>query len=97
MWQILLQNTTAILLQNATKVYDKIRQVFYYKMRHFYYKMRQLLQIATIFYKMGRLLQIATIQYVITYHIAIMIVMLNVSAISEMINPHNVMMVKIFS
>ena len=33
------QNATAILLQNATDVY--------YKMRQFYYKMRQLLQNAT--------------------------------------------------
>ena len=37
--QILLQNATVILLQNATEVY--------YKMRQFYYKMRQLLQITT--------------------------------------------------
>ena len=44
----LLQNATAILLQNATEVYYKMRQVFYYKMRQFYYKMRQLLQKATI-------------------------------------------------
>ena len=41
------------LLQNVTKVYYKMRQVFitkcgsYYKMRQFYYKMRQFLQIAT--------------------------------------------------
>ena len=40
---------TAILLQNATKVYYKMRQVFYYKKRQFakcnsYYKMRRLLQ-----------------------------------------------------
>ena len=53
MQQILLQNPTAILLQNVTE---------------FYYKMRQLLQIATILLqnatvitKMRRLLQIATI------------------------------------
>ena len=44
----ILQNATAILLQNATEVYNKMRQVFYYKMRQLYYKMRQLLQIATI-------------------------------------------------
>ena len=48
MRQILLQNATAILLQNAAKVYYKMCQIFYYKMRQFYYKMRQLLQIATI-------------------------------------------------
>ena len=50
----LLQNATDILVQNATKVYCKMRQVFYYKML-FYYKIRQLLQIATI------LLQNATV------------------------------------
>ena len=35
------------LLQNATEVYYKMRQVFYYKMWQFYCKMRQLLQNAT--------------------------------------------------
>ena len=44
----LLQNATNMLLQNATEVFCKMRQVFYYKMRQFYYKMRQLLQIVTI-------------------------------------------------
>ena len=57
----LLQNGSGFLLQNATEVYNKMRQVFYYKcdsfitkcdsyykMRRFYYKMRQLLQNATI-------------------------------------------------
>ena len=39
--QILLQNAKAILLQNATEVYGKMHQVFYYEMRQFYYKMRQ--------------------------------------------------------
>ena len=48
MRQILLQNTTATLLQNATKVYYKMRRVFCYKMRQFYYKMRQLLKIVII-------------------------------------------------
>ena len=57
MRQTLSQNTTAVLLQNATKVYYKMRQVFllqnateiYYKMRQvLYYKMQQLLQIAMI-------------------------------------------------
>ena len=43
MRQILLQNTAAILLQNAAKVYYKMRQ-FYYKMRQFCYKIQQLLQ-----------------------------------------------------
>ena len=51
MQQILSQNGTAILLQNATELYYEMPQVFYYKMRQFYYKMRQLL-------KMRRLLQI---------------------------------------
>ena len=40
MRQMLLQNATAILLQNGTEVYYKMRQVFYCKMR-------QLLQNAT--------------------------------------------------
>ena len=55
----LLQNATTVLLQNATKVYYKMRQ-FYYKMRVIkncddfitkcdsHYKMRRLLQIATV-------------------------------------------------
>ena len=51
MQQILSQNGTAILLQNATELYYEMTQVFYYKMRQFYYKMRKLL-------KMRRLLQI---------------------------------------
>ena len=46
--QILLQNTTANLLQNATEVCYKMRQVFYSKMRQFYYKMQQLLQNAAL-------------------------------------------------
>ena len=50
MEQILLQNATAILSQNATKVYYKCSRFFiikrdnYYKMRLFYYKMRRTLQ-----------------------------------------------------
>ena len=51
MQQILSQNGTAILLQNATELYYEMTQIFYYKMRQFYYKMQQLL-------KMRRLLQI---------------------------------------
>ena len=60
MRQMLLQNTTAILLQNATKVYYKMRQLLkiastlsqnlmsnYFKMSS-HYKMRYLLQIATV-------------------------------------------------
>ena len=34
--QILLQSATVILLQNATEVYDKMRQVFYCRMWLFY-------------------------------------------------------------
>ena len=45
MQQVLLQNVTAILLQNAIEVY---------------YKMRQLLQIATILLQIRQLLQSAT-------------------------------------
>ena len=49
MRQILLQNTTTILLQNATEVYYKMRQKFITKfVRFFFYKMRQLVQNATI-------------------------------------------------
>ena len=48
MRQILSQNTIAILSQNATELYYKVRQVFSYKMRQFYEKMRLLLQIAAI-------------------------------------------------
>ena len=54
-WEILLQNATAILLQNAKEVYYKMHQGFYYKIQQFYYKMRHLLQNATI------LLQNATV------------------------------------
>ena len=45
-----LQNATTVLLQNATQVYYKMRQVFRYKCDSFitkfnsYYKMRRLLQ-----------------------------------------------------
>ena len=70
MQQMLLQNATAVLLENATKVYYKFRQVFYYKNAII------LLQNATViakcddfiikydcYYKMQRLLQIATVRY----------------------------------
>ena len=40
--QILLQNATAILLQDMAKVYCKMRHDFYYKLRRFYFKMKQL-------------------------------------------------------
>ena len=42
--QILLQNATASLTQNLTKVYYKMLQLLYYNRRQFYCKMRQLLQ-----------------------------------------------------
>ena len=58
MWQILLPSATAILLQNATEVYSKICQ-------DFYYQMRQLLQNATFtrywdsaFNEYGRFIQV---------------------------------------
>ena len=44
--QILLQNTTAIVLQIVINIYYKMSQVVYYKMRQFDYKLQQLLQIA---------------------------------------------------
>ena len=47
MRQVLLQNTTAILLQNATENYYKMCEVFITKCE-FYYKMRRLLKIATV-------------------------------------------------
>ena len=50
MRQVLLQNASYFITKCciATKVYYKMRQVFYYKIRQFYYKMRQLLQNASI-------------------------------------------------
>ena len=64
--QILLQNVTAILLQNSTEVYYKMFQVFYYdnyyKMQQFYYKMQR------FYYKMRHLLQIATIHSVTRFN-----------------------------
>ena len=52
MWQILLENASAILLQNATEVYSKCDSIItncynYYKLRQFCHKVRQLLQNAT--------------------------------------------------
>ena len=46
--QILLQNATAVLLQNATEADYKMRHVFCYKIQQFCYKMRRLLQIAAV-------------------------------------------------
>ena len=48
MRKILLQNATAILLQNVTEVYYKMPRFFITKLRYFYYKMRRLLQIAIV-------------------------------------------------
>ena len=45
MWKIVSKNATAILLQNATEVYYKMRQPFY---DSFITKLRQLLKNATI-------------------------------------------------
>ena len=45
--QILLQNATAILLQNATETYYKVRQFFITKCCS-YYKMLCLLQVVTV-------------------------------------------------
>ena len=49
MLQTLLQYATTTLLQNETKNYSKIPQVFSYKMRQFYYEFRQFLQNMSIF------------------------------------------------
>ena len=55
----LLQNATAILLQNATEVYYKMRQVFMTTCNSFitkcnsYFKMRHLLQIVTVQFSMA--------------------------------------------
>ena len=50
-------DTTPILLQNATDVYHKMRQVFYYKIRQFYYKIPQ------FYYKMRQLKNATFITY----------------------------------
>ena len=44
----LLLIATIILLQNDTKLYYKMHQAFYYKMRRFYYKMGKLLKSALV-------------------------------------------------
>ena len=51
MRQILLQNATATLLQNATEVSYKMRQVFYYKIRHLSQLAMVLLQSSTVISK----------------------------------------------
>ena len=48
MRQILLQNATAILLQNATEVYYKMRQRFFITKCDSSYKMPRLLQIEIV-------------------------------------------------
>ena len=47
-YESLLQNAKAILLQNATKVFCKMNQIFYYKMQQFFEKMRRSLQNASV-------------------------------------------------
>ena len=48
---MLLQNATAMLLQNVMKIYYKMRKVFDYKMQQFYYKLKQLLENASCIMK----------------------------------------------
>ena len=50
-YDTLLQNVTAILLQNARKVYYKICQLFHYKMRKLLKNASVLLQNATVITK----------------------------------------------
>ena len=59
--QIILQNGTAMLLQNMTKVHYKTCQIYYSKMQRFYYKLLQLLENAStllqnvsLYYQMSR-------------------------------------------
>ena len=47
----ILQNVTAVLFQNATQIYDKMRQAFYYKMRHLLQTAIILLQNAAVITK----------------------------------------------
>ena len=68
MRQILLQNTKAILLQKATEVYNKMGQVFYYKMWQFYYKYWQLLQIATILSQNATVITRCDVHYKLRQH-----------------------------
>ena len=46
-----LQNVTAALFQNATQIYNKMRQAFYYKMRHLLQTATVLLQNAAVITK----------------------------------------------
>ena len=57
MQQILLQNATGNLLQNATEVYSKCLRFFITKCDSFITK-------CDIYYKMQRLLQIVTVQWI---------------------------------
>ena len=63
MRQILLQNVTAILLQNATESCCKMHQVFCYKIRQVYYKMRQLLQIVTTLWQNATIITKCDVYY----------------------------------
>ena len=51
MRQILLQNVTAILLQNAIEVYHKMGEVLYYKMRYLLQIGKMLLHNVTVITK----------------------------------------------
>ena len=55
------QNATAILLQNAIKIYYKMSQVFYCKMRHFITNCNSCYKVYQFYYKMQRLLQNASV------------------------------------
>ena len=44
-------------IENATKVYYKMRQLLYYKMGQFYYQSRELLKMPRFYYKIWRLSQ----------------------------------------
>ena len=55
------QNATAILLQNTIKIYYKMSQVFYCKMRHFITNCNSCYKVYQFYYKMQRLLQNASV------------------------------------
>ena len=61
MRQILLQNATPFLLQNATEIYQKNRQ-FYYKIRQLLQNVTILLQNATVITKCDVAVQISMVQ-----------------------------------
>ena len=57
MHQTLLQNVTAILLQNVAKVYEKILQIFSLKVQHFITKCSSYYKIRVCYYKTPQLLK----------------------------------------